>query len=452
MDAFFAAVEVRFDPSLAGRPVVVGGSGRRGVVAAASYEARAYGVRSAMPAEQARRLCPQAVFVAGRYDRYSEISLQLHEIFHTYTPLVEGIALDEAFLDVTGASGLFGEGLAIGRRIRAQVQSELGLSASVGVAGSKFVAKLASEAAKPRARLGGVIAGAGVFVVGPGEELDFLRPLPVEALWGVGPVTAARLRRLGVTTIGQLAAVPVDSLERTLGTASGRHLHELAWARDRRPVQLNRAVQSIGHEETYPWDRDDRVELHREVVRMADAVASRLRVAGVTARTVTLKLRYGDFSTITRSHTLATGVDTGPAIARAAGWLLDQERVDTGIRLLGVSAANLTAGAPHQLSLALGSHAGSHARPDAGSDMGTGYGRASQPATGQAPSSESTDGSWYQATRAVDLVRARFGHGAVGPAVLLEQDGVRLKRTGDNQWGPSQPGPDRGESATGAGN
>jgi DNA polymerase IV len=454
MDAFFAAVEVRFDPSLAGRPVVVGGSGRRGVVAAASYEARAYGVRSAMPAAQARRLCPQAVFVPGRYDRYSEISQQIHEIFHAYTPLVEGIALDEAFLDVTGASGLFGEGLAIGRRIREQLHCELGLWASVGVAGSKFVAKLASEAAKPRASRAGVVPGAGVVVVGPGEELAFLGPLPIEALWGVGPVTAARLRGLGVTTIGELAAVPVDSLERSLGSASGRHLYELAWARDRRPVQPNRAVQSIGHEETYPWDRDDRVELHREVVRMADAVASRLRAAGVTGRTVTLKLRYGDFSTITRSHTLSTGVDTGPAIARAAGWLLDQERVDTGIRLLGVSVANLTAGAPHQLSLALGPHGGPSARggngaasPPASAPM-----RVPASAAAGAPSSESTDQSWHEATRAVDQVRARFGQGAVGPAVLLEQDGIRLKRVGDNQWGPSPSDPESGESGAGAGN
>ncbi|MDQ6946998.1 MAG: DNA polymerase IV, partial [Actinomycetota bacterium] len=288
MDAFFAAVEVRFDPALAGKPVVVGGAGRRGVVAAASYEARAYGVRSAMPSAQARRLCPHAVFVAGQYDRYSETSQRLHEIFQAYTPKVEGIALDEAFLDVSGASGLFGDGLAIGHLIRQQVNAELGLSASVGVAATKFLAKLASEAAKPRASLTGVILGAGVVVVEPGEELAFLHPMPVEALWGVGPVTSSRLRGLGVTTVGQLAAVPVGTLERSLGSASGRHLHELAWARDPRRVEPYRAVQSIGHEETYPWDRDDRDDLRREVVRMADAVASRLRATGVTGRTVTL--------------------------------------------------------------------------------------------------------------------------------------------------------------------
>ncbi|MDQ1356603.1 MAG: polymerase [Acidimicrobiaceae bacterium] len=490
MDAFFAAVEVRLDPSLAGKPVVVGGSGRRGVVAAASYEARAYGVHSAMPSGQARRLCPNAVFVAGRYDRYSEVSEQIHQIFQAYTPLVEGIALDEAFLDVTGATGLFGDGLAIGRQIRQQVQSELGLSSSVGVAASKFVAKLASEAAKPRASASGVIAGAGVVVVEPGEELGFLHPKPVEALWGVGPVTASRLRGLGVATVGELAAIPLDTLERCLGVASGRHLHELAWGRDPRRVEPNRAVQSIGHEETYPWDRDDRGELNREVVRMADAVAGRMRAAGVTGRTVTLKLRYGDFSTITRSRTLGIGIDTGPAIARAVEGLLDQVPVAPGVRLLGVSVANLAQGAPHQLAMAFGSAAG--AAPGAGPGAGPGTGPAgagpgtgpgtelagagpgtglgtglgAEPGAGRGPSkpptratprstapqpqpsSEMVDESWHDATRAVDRVRARFGPGAVGPAALLDEKGLRLKRAGDTQWGPTHPPSEAGETGT----
>jgi len=434
MDAFFAAVEVLLDPSLAGRPVVVGGAGRRGVVAAASYEARVFGVRSAMPSSQALRLCPQAVFVPGRYDCYSEISQQIHAIFQAYSPLVEPIALDEAFLDVSGARGLFGDGPTIGHRIRRQVHEDLGLSASVGVAATKFVAKLASEAAKPKANRDGVHPGAGVVVVEPGEELAFLHPLPIEALWGVGPVTSSRLRGLGVTTIGQLAAVPVDTLVGTLGSAQGRHLHELAWARDARRVEPNRAVQSIGHEETYPWDRVDREELNREVVRMADAVASRLRAAGVTGRTVMLKLRYGDFTTITRSVTVTSAVDSGPAIARAAGWLLDQVSVAPGVRLLGVSVANLAQGAPTQLMLPL------DASPPAQSSAGPGPG----PATRAAP--EQADASWHDATRAVDRVRARFGPGAVGPAVLLRDEGLRLKRQGDNQWGPARAGAREEES------
>lgn len=424
MDAFFAAVEVRLDPSLAGLPVVVGGSGRRGVVAAASYEARAYGVHSAMPSAQARRLCPHAVFVAGRYDTYNEVSGQIHEIFQAFTPLVEGIALDEAFLDVTGSLRHFGDGAAIGRQIRQRVHSELGLSASVGVAASKFVAKLASEAAKPRASRTGIAPGAGVVVVAPGEELGFLHPLPVEALWGVGPVTAARLRAVGVTTVGELAAVPLDSLEQALGSAHGRHLHELAWARDSRRVEPNRDVKSIGHEETYPSDLYDRADLDREVLRLADAVATRLRAAGMTGRTVVLKLRYGDFTTITRSRTLRCGIDTGPAIALAARWLLDRVELAGGVRLLGVSVASLAAGAEHQLALALEAVA---PRGDGGADFS------------DEASSESTDQSWHDATRAIDLVRARFGAQAVGPAVLLDGKGLRLKRAGDQQWGPLEP-------------
>jgi DNA polymerase-4 len=440
MDAFFAAVEVRRDPSLAGLPVVVGGSGRRGVVAAASYEARAFGVRSAMPAVHARRLCPQAVFVDGHYDRYSEASQEIHQVFQAYTPLVEGIALDEAFLDVTGASALFGDGATIAQQIREQIKVELGLSASVGVAVTKFVAKLASEAAKPRASLDGISPGLGVVVVPSGEELAFLHPKPAEALWGVGPVTASRLLALGVTTIGQLAAIPVDALERALGTANGRHLHELAWGRDPRRVEPNRSVQSIGHEETYPWDRDDRADLQREIVRMADAVATRLRAAEVTGRTVTLKVRYGDFSTITRSRTLSVGIDTGPAIARAAESLLDQVAVDSGVRLLGVSVANLAQGAPQQLTLALGSD-DERSRGRASSSSGSGV----RPATPSGPGL--SDLSWHDATVAIDRVRARFGATAVGPAALLEAQGLRTKRLGDTQWGPPAPGPTDEERA-----
>ncbi|MDQ1427224.1 MAG: polymerase [Acidimicrobiaceae bacterium] len=429
MDAFFAAVEVKLDPSLAGKPVVVGGSGRRGVVAAASYEARAYGVHSAMPSGQALRLCPQAVFVPGRYDTYNEISHQIHEVFQSFTPLVEGIALDEAFLDVTGALRHFGDGLAIGRRIRERLVAEVGLAASVGVAATKFVAKLASEAAKPRASPTGIVAGVGVFVVAPGEELAFLHPLPVEALWGVGPVTATRLREFGVTTIGELAAIPLATLERAVGSAHGRHLHELSWARDPRRVEPNRAVKSVGHEETYPTDLTDLVRVQREVVRMAEAVATRLRVGGVTGRTVTLKVRYGDFTTITRSKTLRAAIDTGPAIAQAAAGLLAGVDISGGVRLLGVSVAKLGEGAPHQMALAF----------EGGGAAAEGEGRGDR-------SSESTDQSWHNAARAVDLVRARFGAKAVGPAVLLEPDGLRLKRQGDSQWGPGSTDAEKGET------
>jgi DNA polymerase IV len=406
MDAFYAAVEVLEDPTLAGKPVVVGGSGRRGVVAAASYEARAYGVRSAMPSGRAKQLCPHAVFVSGRYDRYTSYSERIHAIFESYTPLVEGIALDEAFLDVAGALRLFGDGEHIAHDIRRRIGEEVGLSASVGVAATKFVAKLASEAAKPRASLAGIEPGRGVVVISPGEELSFLHPMPVEALWGVGPATAQRLRRLGVTTIGDLARVGVETLESSLGRAHGRHLHELARGRDPRPVEADRELKSVSHEETYSFDIDRRDELHREVVRMADAVAGRLRAAGVAGRTVTLKVRYGDFRTVTRSQTVPSPVDDGFVIAGVGSALLDQVDLGEGVRLLGVSVSNLIHSEARQLALDF--------------DPGTTPGR---PGPG--------------ATKALDQVRDRFGEGALGPAVLLDGGALRVKRRGDTQWGPS---------------
>ena len=237
---------------------------------------------------------------------------RIHVIFREYTPLVEGISLDEAFLDVTGATRLFGPATEIAAAIRARVATELGLACSVGVAPVKFLAKLASEAAKPRASLRGVVAGAGVVVVEPGQELRFLHPLPIESLWGVGPATAARLRRLGVTTVGELAAVPADVLEAAVGRAHGSHLGRLAHGIDERSVEPDREVKSVSHEETYPVDRYDRRELGEEIVRMADSVASRMRRAGVVGRTVTLKVRFGDFVTRTRSRSHPESFSDGP--------------------------------------------------------------------------------------------------------------------------------------------
>ncbi len=403
MDAFYASVEVLLDPSLAGRPVIVGGTGNRGVVASCTYEARAFGVHSAMPSVRARRLCPDAVFLSGRYDRYAEFSRRLHGVFARFTPLVEGIALDEAFLDVSGAGRLLGSGEQIGWAIRDAVRADLGLDASVGVAATKFIAKLASEAAKPSATLAGVRPGRGVVVVTPGTELAFLHPLPVRALWGVGPATYRRLERFGVTTIGDLAALPVASLVGALGPALGEHLHDLAWARDPRPVEPDRPVKSVSHEETYASDVHDPGRLAAEAVRLSDGVAGRLRDAGLAGRTVTVKVRFHDFATITRSHTSASPVDTGPAIARAAVALLGSVDVTPGVRLLGVGVSNLVEGAVQQLSLLEG------------------------------------DAGWGRASEAIDRIRERFGDRAIGPATAVRDGELRVKRSGDTQWGPPKP-------------
>ena len=410
MDSFYASVEVLLDPSLANKPVIVGGSGDRGVVASCNYEARSFGVHSAMPSVRAKRLCPHAVFLHGNFDRYAEYSKRFHEIFRSFTPLVEGISLDEAFLDVTGARRLFGSGAEIGHEIRRRIDAELGLRCAVGVGRSKFVAKLASKAAKPKVgdRPGkGPTPGVGVLVIEPDEELAFLHPLPVGALWGVGPATAKRLERFGIVTVADLAAMPVETLVGALGNAQGRHLHDLAWARDDRPVVAEQKPKSIGHEETYAKDLHDHEVLGREAVRMADAVGHRLRKAGMEGRTVTIKVRFHDFHTITRSHTLPVPTATASLIASVAKDLLAAVDPGPGVRLFGVSLSNLLEAADEQLTL------------DAVLEGAAGDQRARD-----------------DASRAVDAIRERFGESAVGPATLAEPDGLRLKRQGDTQWGP----------------
>jgi DNA polymerase IV len=401
MDAFFVSVELRRRPDLRGKAVVVGGTGPRGVVAAASYEARRYGVHSALPSAVARRRCPHAIFLPGDHTLYGRVSEQVHEIFHRYTPLVEGLALDEAFLDVTGATRLFGEGVQIAQRIRDDVSDELDLSCSVGVAPNKFLAKLASVEAKPKALPDAIVPGRGVVEVAPGRELAFLHPLPVKRLWGVGPVTLERLERLGVRTVGDLAAMDERIVVNALGRAQGLHLMALAGAIDDRPVETDREVKSIGHEETYPTDIVELDALERELARLADAVGSRLRHHGVGGRTITLKVRYAGFRTITRAVTLDSPVDTGPEIVAAVRPVLRDLDLGPGIRLLGVSAGNL--GEPNrQLSLL--------------DDVET-------------PS---------RAAGAIDEIRARFGSTAIGPASSVGPRGVRVVRKGAQQWGPDQ--------------
>jgi DNA polymerase IV len=410
MDAFFVAVELRRRPELRGRPVVVGGTGRRGVVAAASYEARRYGIHSAMPTATARRLCPTAVFLPGDHATYSAVSRDVQAHFHAVTPLVEPLALDEAFLDVSGARALLGDGVTIATGLRAAIQDDLGLTCSVGVATTKFIAKLASVDAKPVATPEGVRPGIGVFEVRPGDELTYLHALPARRLWGVGPATFTRLQRMGVETVGDLAALDAKAVIGALGRAHGQHLVDLANGRDDRAVEPEREVKSIGHEETFAHDLHDRADVGRELTRLADAVASRLRAHGVGARTITLKVRDGGFTTITRATTLSGPIDTADAVVRATTPLLEHVDLAAGVRLLGLSASRF--GPPaEQLRL---DDADDH------SDSGT---------------------HWREASRAIDGVRERFGAAAIGPAssVAVGADGsrrVRVVRPGAQQWGP----------------
>jgi DNA polymerase IV len=456
MDAFFASVEVLDDPSLAGQPVVVGGSGGRGVVAACTYEARMFGVHSAMPSSVARRLCPSAVFVDGRYHRYMEVSTKLRGILESVTPLVEGISLDEAFLDVTGSRQLLGDGPSIAADIRRRVDEEIHLTCSVGVGRTKLMAKLASEAAKPMATRTEIRQGRGVVVIAPERELEFLHPLPVRALWGVGPVTGRRLEALGVRCVGDIAVLPAGSLERYLGSALGAHLTALSRGEDPRPVVPDQAAKSIGHEETFATDLSDRDDLHRHLTRMVDASATNLRLSQLAARTISVKIRFGDFTMATRSHSMDSPIDASPAIGAVAAALLDSVELHQGVRLLGVSLSGF--GDPDaglQLSLDLGSAmsgqggggpgqltspggwssvdgeaAGAH-YPEAGDRLARAHDQAAR-----------IQQSWGSVSAAIDAIRARYGGSSVGPASLVGPEGLRVRRRGEAPWGPADdPGP-----------
>lgn len=415
MDAFYVSVEVQRDPSLRGRPVVVGGTGDRGVVAAASYEARAYGVRSAMPTAVARRRCPDAVFLHGDHARYGEVSASLHEIFASVTPTIEPIALDEAFLDISGAFRLFGDGRTIAQMLRDRIRDELDLSCSVGVARTKLLAKMASEAAKPIADRRGPRPGKGVVVVEVDDELDFLHGHPIRALWGVGPKTHEKLATIGIVTIGDLAHTPERTLAAAVGTGAATHLSALAAGHDDRHVVAERAAKSIGHEETFPVDLHDLDSIEAVLVRLADAVAQRVRAAEVAASTVQLKIRFGDFTTITRSSTPGDEMTTATDFLRVARAVLRSEPLAgdmtaRGVRLLGLSGSNLAAPSGRQLSfdeLLEGPH---------DDDV------------------EST--GWDEVTEALDDIRARFGDKAIVPGRLAGGDG----RVGRDRWGPSSTG------------
>ncbi|MCZ7436336.1 DNA polymerase IV [Micromonospora sp. WMMC241] len=375
MDAFFASVEVRRRPELRGRPVVVGGVGPRGVVSSASYEARRFGVRSAMPTARARALCPGAVYLPPDFGAYSEASRAVMQIFRDVTPLVEPLSLDEAFLDVAGARRLFGRPAAIAALIRRRVAEEQRLTCSVGVASSKFVAKLGSTRAKPD----------GLLVVPADRVLDFLHPLPVSALWGVGERSAEALRRLGLRTVRDLAEAPPGLLRRAVGEASAAHLHELAWGRDPRGVSPEHVEKSIGAETTFETDVTDPGEIRRALLALADKAGARLRAAGQVGRTVSLKVRFADFRTVSRARTLAVPTDTAREMFDTAwalwGVLAPGEPVRlVGVRMEGLAPAEET---PRQLTLG---------EPERG---------------------------WREAEAAADAAAARFGRSVIGPASLL---------------------------------
>ncbi len=375
MDAFYASVELIDRPQLRGQPVIVGGGGRS-VVLSATYEARRLGIHSAMPMSRARRLCPQGIVIEPDHARYSQVSHGVMEIFRTITPIVEPLSMDEAFLDVSGALRRLGPPAKIGQLIRDRVADEQRISCSVGVASTKFVAKLASGRAKPD----------GMLVVPAVQTVAFLHRLPVGALWGVGDRTEEALTRLGLHTVADLAHTPVATLERALGS-SGAHLHELAWGRDPRSVVPEQVEKSVGAEETFGRDVDDPQVVLRELLRLSERVAARLRAADMIGRTVVLKVRFADFATITRSRTLPERTDVARVIYATVSSLYDALGLDRArLRLVGVRVEGLAEAAEghHQLAF------------------------------------DERERGWREAEQAVDRADARFGAGAVRPATLVD--------------------------------
>lgn len=405
---FYVAVELRRNPHLVGKPVVVGGDGSRGVVAAASYEARRFGVFSAMSSSQAKRLCPQAIFLPGDHGHYSDVSSEVFEVFNEFTPLVEGLSLDEAFLDVSGSLRLFGDGVTIGHEVRRRVAQTTQLTCSVGVAPNKFLAKLASVVAKPRASREGVVAGHGVYEVVPTHELEFLHPLAVDSLWGVGPVTFEKLNGLGIKTVGDLANFDSAVLIAVLGDSLGRHLSELAKGNDDRDVEPDRDAKSIGHEETFSSDITEYQIAHDHLVRLADSVATRCRQSHVGARTISLKIKYANFQLVTRSVSVEMPVSSSQAMVRLLEPLLLSLDLSAGVRLLGISARNLVA-PDQQMSLF----------DSSSSDL----------------SANNLDAAWSTTTSAIDEIRDRFGESAIKPASTIGQE----RDPSSSKWGPSDP-------------
>jgi DNA polymerase IV len=376
MDAFYASVELIERPSLRGQPVIVGGGGSRGVVLSATYEARRLGVHSAMPMSRARRLAPRAHVIEPQHHRYAAVSRGVMEIFRSITPAVEPLSLDEAFLDVSGSIRRLGSPATIAELIRDRVADEQRITCSVGVAATKFVAKLASGRCKPD----------GMLVVPDHQTVQYLHPLPVTALWGVGEKTAEQLARLGLRTVADIAHTPESTLRRALGQAAGQHLYELSWGRDPRPVVPEQTEKSIGAEETFAVDVDDSDVVLREVLRLSERTAARLRAGQVVGRTVVLKVRFADFTTITRSRTLSEPTDVARVVYACARSLCEALRLERArIRLVGVRVEGLLPASEQHRQLLLDE------RPQ----------------------------GWREAERAADRATARFGAESVRPASLL---------------------------------
>jgi len=379
MDAFFALVEVRENPSLAGKQVIVGYDGNRGVVLSATYEARKLGVHSAMPMSRALRLAPNAIVVEPDHEKYSEVSENVMAIFESITPLVQPLSVDEAFLDISGAQKLMGTPSQIGEVIRARVNDEQGITCSVGVASTMFVAKLATNFAKPD----------GLHVVPADKVIEFLHPLPIGALWGVGEKTAEQLSRLGLVNVSDIANTPVKTLARVVGQAAAEHLYELSWGRDPRTVTPNQAEKSIGAERTFESDIDDPEEILAQILDLSNKVAKRLRAANYFSRTITIKVRFADFTSVTRSKSLPSSTDLATDIYATSKSLFEAMHLQRArIRLVGVRA------------------------------------------TGLVPTSESSvqlefserDSGWREAEEAMDQVSLKFGNSAVKPARLIKPE------------------------------
>lgn len=380
LDSFYASVEQRDDPSLRGKPVLVGG----GVVLAASYEAKAYGVAGAMGASQARRLCPHAIVVPPRFQVYTEASKKVFAIFDDTTPLVEGISIDEAFLDVAGLKRLSGSPADIATRLRARVREEVGLPISVGIARTKFLAKVASRQAKPD----------GLLLVPPDSELAFLHPLPVGALWGVGPVTTGKLAERGIHTVGEVATLAPEVLTSMLGPAAGRQLFALSHNHDPRPVEVGRRRKSIGSQSAFGRGRRSPAEIDALTIAIVDRVMRRVRAASRVGRTVVLRLRFDDFTSVTRSHTLVAPTDDTAVVLGAIQSLMGTAQpliAERGLTLVGVSVSDLDNDDALQLALPF---------PRAGTDVPV-----------AAPS--------HVLDATVDAVRERFGNSAIDRAVLI---------------------------------